>query len=208
MLIACCLLPSKLSRGALRKSRALKETLSWSTHHTCKYICYICHQVCWRMRIFGFKSFEKLCKVKTSPHHLCLKRIKFSNCDKCSLLKNGDVRVKPAKVRVKNPALIKALTFTLYLCSEADLCCRVQKNALAGDVNVYQWKYLDLYAQTDLLSCGNFNLKRHKHLWASSGFSLTFSGLIQMSFSVTSFHLIWAKVFGSWTKSELNCSPF
>lgn len=85
-------------------------------------------------------------------------------------LKMVTLGCRSMKVHVQNPAFIKAINFTLYLCSEALLCSRVQRNALAGDVmdgNVYQCKYLDLYPQTGLLSCGKFKLKCHKHLWAS-----------------------------------------
>lgn len=74
---------------------------------------------------------------------------------------------RSVKAHVQNCALMKAINFTLYLCSEALLCSSVQRNEFEGDVmngNVYQWKVLDLYPQTGPLSCGKFNLQLHKHL--------------------------------------------
>lgn len=118
---------------------------------------------------------------------------------------------RPLKVHAKSFVLIKAINFTLYLCSEALLCSRMKRNAFTGDVmngNVYQWKYLDLHPQTGLLSCGKFNLKQHKRLLASSRFSLSCIGPIQTAFSVTSLHLLWAEVFGSRTRREPKYSSF
>lgn len=161
-----------------------------------------------KMPIYGIKSFKKL-----SPHYSS----SVIYALKCSILvinvlppKMVILGCKSVKAHVQNPALIKAINFTLYLCSEALLCRRVQRNALAGDGmngNVYQWKYLDLYPQTGLLSCGRFNLKRHKHLWPR-GFSLSCFGLIQTAFSVTSLHLLWTEMFGSRNRNESKCSSF